>query len=109
MAPRRSAIAALPCTIGLEGTDCVSCFRPADAPVDPGKVEEIGEQLMGMLRGDALGMELYAVHRVALMPHAHDEAIVGRRRDLELLRQARPIDDQRVVARGARQRTTCPQ
>src|SRR4029078_13486741 len=99
MAPRRSAIVALPCTIGLEGTDCVSCFRPADAPVAPGKLEEIGEQLMAMLRGDALGMELYAVHRVALMPHAHDEAIVGRRRDLALLRQARPLADQRVVQR----------
>src|SRR6478735_5074153 len=98
MAPRRSAIAALPCTIGLEGTDCASCFRPADAPVDPGKVEEIGEQLMAMLRGDALGMELYAVHRVALMPHAHDDAVAGRRGDLEFCWQARPIYDQRMVA-----------
>src|SRR4029079_475660 len=62
MAPRRSSIAALPCTIGLEGTDGVSRFHAARAPVDPRKVEEIREQLMAVLRGDALGMELYPVN-----------------------------------------------
>ena len=70
------------------------------APLDAGKIEEIGEQLMAVLRGDALGMELHAVHRIALVLQAHDHAVVGLGGDLERVRQAAALDDQRMIARG---------
>ena len=54
---------------------------------------------MAVLGGDALGMELHAVHGVALVLHAHDEAVGGLGRDLERVGQARALDDQRMVAR----------
>jgi hypothetical protein len=63
MAVRRSAGLALPATAGLEGTGRFSWRGGAGTP-DTGKVEEIGEQLMTVLRRDALGVELHAVHRV---------------------------------------------
>ena len=44
-------------------------------------------------------MELHAVNRVFPVPHAHDRAVFGSRRGLELGRQ-RLTDDQRVIASG---------
>ena len=46
-----------------------------------GEVEEILQQQVAMLGGDAFGMELHAVHRQALMHQAHDQAVVGLRGD----------------------------
>ena len=55
---------------------------------------------MAMLRGDALGMELHAMHGIALVLQAHDHAVGRLRGDLELVGQARALDHQRMIARG---------
>src|SRR4029079_15417866 len=72
MAPRKSARIAVPASTGLEGTDRFSWARFSCAPLHPGKIEEIGKELMPMLRGDALGMELHPLHGIALVLQAHD-------------------------------------
>src|SRR5436190_17745912 len=45
-------------------------------------------------------MELNAMNRKRAMSKPHDQAIVGLGRHRKLLRQARPFDHQRMVARG---------
>ena len=70
------------------------------APLYAGKIEEIGEELMPVLRGDALGVELHAVHGIALVLQAHDHAVGGLRGDLQHVGKARPLDHEGVVARG---------
>ena len=53
---------------------------------------------MAVLRGDALGVELDAVHGIALVLEAHDYAVARLRRDLEHRGQGCAIDDQRMIA-----------
>src|SRR5680860_156577 len=99
-AGRRSADVADPASAGLEGTGRFSLGRAACAPLDAGKVEEIGEQLMPVFRGDAFGMELHAMHGIACVLQAHDHAVCRFRGDLQRLRQALALDHERMVARG---------
>src|SRR3954471_1598340 len=61
-----------------------------------GDLEEIVEDLVAVLRGDALGMELNAVDRQRLVAQAHDD-VAGLGGDLELVRQALARHDQRVI------------
>src|SRR5688572_26319759 len=49
----------------------------AAARGDTGDVEEVGEQGMTVLGGDALGVELHAVHRMGFVLQAHDDALAG--------------------------------
>src|SRR6202162_2142679 len=65
-----------------------------------GDVEEILQQQVAVLGGDAFGMELYAVHRQAAVSEPHDEAVLSVRRHGQFLRQARALDHERMVARG---------
>src|SRR3990172_3814380 len=64
-----------------------------------GKLEEVGEQRVALLGGDALGVELHAVHGVRLVHEPHDQAVRGLGRDLEAAGQAFPLDDERMIAR----------
>src|SRR5262245_21339158 len=64
-----------------------------------GEIEEVGEQRVSVLGGDALGVELHAVDGVRLVFKPHDEPVGFRGHD-QVLRQAGPLDDQRVVARN---------
>ena len=54
---------------------------------------------MPSVRQDRFGMELHAFDRQRPVPHAHDHAIVGLRRDLQFIGQRGALDDQRVIAR----------
>src|SRR4030065_2357853 len=100
MAPRRSARTAVPASTGLEGTDRFSWARCSCAPLHPGKIEEIGKELMPMLRGDALGVELHAMHWIALVLQAHDHAVRGFRGDLEHIGKTCALDHERMIPRG---------
>ena len=48
-----------------------------------GELEEVGEQRVALLGGDALGMELHAVDGMRLVLEPHDEAVRGLGGDLE--------------------------
>ena len=54
--------------------------RVAAARAHAGQLEEVGEQRVAVLGGDALGMELHAVHGMRLVLQAHDEAVGASRR-----------------------------
>src|SRR5262245_55597219 len=97
---RRSASSAMVAAERLEDTGRRSWRFAACAPLDAGKVEKTGEQPMAVLRGDALGMELHAVHGVALVLQPHDDAVPRLGRNLQRLGQARGLDHERMVARG---------
>src|SRR5262249_59073093 len=66
-------------------------------------LEEVLQNLVAVLRGDALRMELHAMDRQALVAQPHDD-LAGLGRDLELGRQAGPVDDQRMVTRRLERR-----
>ena len=66
----------------------------------PASVEEIGEQRMAMLGGDAFRVELDAVEGQFLVPHAHDQPFGAGGVDGEAIGQILGADDQRMVARG---------
>src|SRR5262245_10146294 len=68
--------------------------------VDSGKLEEILEKSVTMLRGNAIGVELQSVNRLRPMSNAHDDAIVRFRSDDKVGRQARPLDHERMIPRG---------
>jgi len=55
---------------------------------------------MPVFRGDALGVELNAVHGIALVLQAHDHAVCRLSGDLQHVWKARPLDHEGVVARG---------
>src|SRR5262245_17445857 len=80
--------------------------RPAAGRGIPGggNVEEVAQDQVAMFGGDALRMELNAVHRKAAMGEPHDQAVVGLGRHHEVGRQARPLDHQRMVAGGLERR-----
>src|SRR5262245_1608484 len=97
---RRSASSAMRAAERLEDTGRRSWRFAACAPLDAGKVEEIGEEPMAVFRGDALGMELHAMHGVALVLQPHDDAVARLGCDLQRVGQACALDHERMVARG---------
>src|SRR4029079_10422336 len=64
-----------------------------------GQIEEILQQQMAVLGGDALGMKLHAVHGPRLVRKPHDQAVIGFGGDAERVRKAIALDHQRMVAR----------
>ena len=66
-----------------------------------GEIEEILQQQMAVLGGDAFRMELHPVHRQARMREPHHQAVIRFRVDEEIARHARALDHQRMIARGA--------
>ena len=64
-----------------------------------GYVEKILQDQVAMLGGDALGMELHAVHRIAAVVHPHDQGVGRFRCHFKILREVFAIDDERVIAR----------
>src|SRR3954471_24948554 len=62
-------------------------------------LQEIIQKGVAILRGDAFGMKLHPVHRMALMHHALDHAVFGCRGDFQACRHARRIDGQGMIAR----------
>src|SRR5262245_8949025 len=97
---RRSASSAMRAAERLEDTGRRSWRFAACAPLDAGKVEKIGKKPMPVLRSDALGMKLHAMHGVALVLQTHDDAVACLRRDLQRVGQAGALDHERMVARG---------
>src|SRR6202035_4682725 len=69
-----------------------------------GDIEKVLQQQMAVLRRDALGMELHAVHRQLRMSKPHHHAVVGIGGHGELARHARSLDHQRVIARRLERR-----
>src|SRR3546814_8394018 len=51
-----------------------------------------------MFRGDALGVELYAVDGVLAVREAHDQTVVGLGSDLQRVREGVAVDQERMVA-----------
>ena len=72
-----------------------------------GELEEIGEQRVAVLGGDALGMELHAVHGMRLVLQAHDQAVAGLGRDRQAvgqrLRARRSANDSASTSKRLRQ------
>src|SRR5262245_61061698 len=97
---RRYASSAMGAAERLEDTGRRSWRFAACAPLDAGKVEEIGEEPMPVLGGDALGMKLNAVHGIALVLQPHNDAVASLRRNFQRLGQACGLDHERMVARG---------
>src|SRR5437588_5949225 len=60
-------------------------------------LQEIVEQGVAVLRGDALGMELHAMDGMGLVHHALDHAVLGCRGDFQACRHARRIDGQGMI------------
>src|SRR5262249_6617402 len=99
IAPRKSArTPVVPASARSEDTDRFSLARRSYAPLHPGETKEVREQLMPVFRGDTFGMELHAVHRVARVLQAHDHTVRRFCGDLERIRQACPLHDERMVA-----------
>src|SRR5262245_20489492 len=65
-----------------------------------GDPQKVLQNLVALLRRDALGMELHAMDRQRAMLHRHDHPVVGFRGDVQTVRQRRAVDDQRMVAGG---------
>src|SRR5512138_1265885 len=58
-----------------------------------GELQEVQQQRMARLGGDALRMELHAVDRQGLVLQTHDDAVLGSRGHLQrLVREARRIE-----------------
>src|SRR5512134_3902618 len=85
---RRSASSVMLAVERLEDTGGCSWRFAARAPLDAGEVEEVGKELMPVLRGDALGVKLHAMHGIALVLKSHDDAVAGLRGNLQSIRQA---------------------
>src|SRR5262245_14387693 len=62
-----------------------------------GEIEEVGEQRVSVLGGDALGVELHPIDGMYLVLQPHDQP-VGFRRHLEVGGQISALNDQGVVA-----------
>src|SRR6185503_13847948 len=62
--------------------------------------QEIVQQLPSLFRQYGFRMELHALDRQGLVPHAHDGPVVGPCGDLQHFRQRVFFDHERVVARG---------
>src|SRR4051794_20776186 len=95
-----TSAAAIAARIAVVGRVTVSLRRSTPFIQTPQKVFQ---QRMTVLGQDRFRMELNALERrlrrrELAMAHAHDLAVVGGRRDVEVVRQRRPIDRQRVIA-----------
>src|SRR5262245_10409790 len=64
-----------------------------------GKLEEVAENVVTVLGGDALGMKLHAMNGEPLVLQSHD-CVTGLGRNLETIGQCFALDDQGVVARA---------
>src|ERR1700720_602978 len=62
-------------------------------------VEEIFQEQMTVLRRDAFGMELHAMHRQPVMRKPHHQTVLGFRRHAEIARHGFALDHQRMIAR----------
>src|SRR4051812_43721879 len=60
-------------------------------------LQEIVEEGVAVLRSDALGMELHAMHGMGPVHYALDHAILGCRGDFQACRHGGRIDGQRVI------------
>src|SRR5579859_1618669 len=78
--------------------------RRLGAGVAFGEAEEIAQQSMAVLGGDAFRMELNANDRQFLMRQPHDQPVLGPGGDLERGGQAFTLDDQRMIAGGEKGR-----
>src|SRR6185295_8079294 len=63
-------------------------------------LDEILQHFVAVLRQQRLRVELHTLDRQAAMAQPHDLAVLGLCGDGEAVRQGRPLDDQRVIARG---------
>src|SRR5260370_28643001 len=61
-------------------------------------LEEILEDEMAMLGGDAFGMKLHAVHRQPGMRKPHDQPVVGLRQHRQITRPAPALDHERMTS-----------
>src|SRR5687768_1720153 len=61
-------------------------------------LQEILENAVAVLGGDAFGVELHAVHRIGSMAHSHDHAVLGMGGRHEVIRHRFRPDGQRMVA-----------
>ena len=62
------------------------------------RASQVFEHVVAAGGEDALGVELDALDVELAVAHAHDRAVGGRRRDLEVVGQRGRVDRQRVVA-----------
>src|SRR2546422_4865535 len=91
-----ASIIPTPCSLPMNGegaiatSSCVHLHRPTD---------KVAQDFLAFLGQHRLGMELHAVGRVPDVAQSHDHSVVCPRRDDEVRWDARPFDDQRVVAR----------
>ncbi len=99
---RRLAAAEGPrCGAADEGLELVHHALPQVPAIPPRRdVEEVLQDAMAVLGADRSRVELHPVHRRAAMRHAHDDAVIRLRGDLQRVGQGVAVDDQRVVTRG---------
>src|SRR5258708_10395044 len=64
-----------------------------------GDLEEVLQDLVAVLGGDALGVELHAMDGQRLVAQAHDD-VAGLGGDFEILWETGTVDDPRMLARG---------
>src|SRR5580658_7008887 len=69
---------------------------------EAGNGEEVGQDPMAVLAGDAFGMELDAVDRIVTVMHGHDQPVVCPGGGDQTFRQRISGDDQAVVAGGGK-------
>src|SRR5215510_4102041 len=79
---------------------CCGVMSPPCAPIDSVNRQEIAQQLVTALTQNRLRVKLHAVPGKALVPHAHDLAVVGPGGDRQRLGQRLTLDDEGMVACG---------
>ena len=81
------ASAASPIERSLPST--TACIARLMSAIGPGlfHIEKVLQQLLARRRHNRFRMELHALYRVLAVPDAHDDAVVGARRDFQLFRQ----------------------
>src|SRR6185312_1139020 len=84
-----------------------SCTLMVIGPGPSVQREEVRAQCLAVLGQERLGVELHALDGEAAVAHAHDLAVGGARRDLEVDGHARALDRERMVA-GRRERRRQP-
>src|SRR5437763_903209 len=72
---------------------------PARAVPGRGDVEEILQDEMAVLGGDAFRVKLHAVHRQPGVRETHHQAVVGLGGDVEFVRHGGALDHQRMITR----------
>src|SRR3984885_13391919 len=69
-----------------------------------GDVEKVFQHQVAVIRRNAFGVELHAVHRKFRMREPHDKSAVGIRGDGQFARQAVALDHERMIARRLKRR-----